>query len=42
MYSSVLGGIVTKPEMMMVPLDDHMVHRGRTSPFSLSLSFSKP
>jgi len=30
MYSSVIGGIVTKPEMMSVPIDDHMVHRGRT------------
>ena len=28
MYSSVLGGIVTHPALMMVPLDDHMVHRG--------------
>jgi 4-amino-4-deoxychorismate lyase len=28
MYSSVLGGIVTDPAMMILPLDDHMVHRG--------------
>jgi 4-amino-4-deoxychorismate lyase len=28
MYSSVLGGIVTDPAMMVLPLDDHMVHRG--------------
>jgi len=28
MYSSVLGGIVTDPTMMVLPLDDHMVHRG--------------
>jgi branched-subunit amino acid aminotransferase/4-amino-4-deoxychorismate lyase len=28
MYSSVLGGIVTDPRLMTVPLDDHMVHRG--------------
>jgi 4-amino-4-deoxychorismate lyase len=28
MYSSVLGGIVTDPALMIVPLDDHMVHRG--------------
>ncbi len=28
MYSSVLGGIVTDPEMMILPMDDHMVHRG--------------
>jgi 4-amino-4-deoxychorismate lyase len=28
MYSSVLGGIVTDPELMVLPLDDHMVHRG--------------
>jgi branched-subunit amino acid aminotransferase/4-amino-4-deoxychorismate lyase len=28
MYSSVLGGIVTDPALMTVPVDDHMVHRG--------------
>jgi 4-amino-4-deoxychorismate lyase len=28
MYSSVLGGIVTDPALMVIPLDDHMVHRG--------------
>ena len=28
MYSSVLGGIVTDAALMVVPLDDHMVHRG--------------
>jgi 4-amino-4-deoxychorismate lyase len=28
MYSSVLGGIITDPALMIVPLDDHMVHRG--------------
>lgn len=28
MYSSVLGGIVTEPTLMIVPADDHMVHRG--------------
>jgi len=28
MYSSVYGGIVTDPALMMLPLDDHMVHRG--------------
>lgn len=28
MYSSVYGGIVTDPLLMMVPVDDHMVHRG--------------
>jgi 4-amino-4-deoxychorismate lyase len=28
MYSSVLGGIVTDPALMIVPMDDHMVHRG--------------
>jgi 4-amino-4-deoxychorismate lyase len=27
-YSSVLGGIVTDPSLMVLPLDDHMVHRG--------------
>src|SRR5512138_2712247 len=28
MYSSVIGGIVTDPALMVLPLDDHMVHRG--------------
>jgi len=28
MYSSVLGGLVTDPALMVLPLDDHMVHRG--------------
>lgn len=28
MYSSWAGGIVTDVELMMVPLDDHIVHRG--------------
>jgi branched-subunit amino acid aminotransferase/4-amino-4-deoxychorismate lyase len=28
MYSSVLGGVVTHPFLMTVPVDDHMVHRG--------------
>lgn len=28
MYSSWLGGIVKEPALMMVPLDDHLVHRG--------------
>ncbi|MGH7930763.1 MAG: aminotransferase class IV [Candidatus Binatia bacterium] len=28
MYSSVLGGIVTDPAIMVLPIDDHMVHRG--------------
>ncbi len=28
MYSSWLGGIVTDPALMVIPLDDHMVHRG--------------
>lgn len=27
-YSSWLGGIVTDPTMMLIPIDDHMVHRG--------------
>ena len=27
-YSSELGGIVTDPALMVVPIDDHMVHRG--------------
>ncbi|MBI1746701.1 MAG: D-amino-acid transaminase [Acidobacteria bacterium] len=28
MYSSLLGGIVTDPAFMVIPIDDHMVHRG--------------
>ncbi len=28
MYSSWYGGIVTHPALMMVPIDDHLVHRG--------------
>ncbi len=28
MYSSVYDGLVTEPVLMMVPVDDHVVHRG--------------
>jgi branched-subunit amino acid aminotransferase/4-amino-4-deoxychorismate lyase len=28
MYSSAFGGIVTDPRVMLVPMDDHLVHRG--------------
>lgn len=28
MYSSIWNGIVTDPAMMLVPVDDHLVHRG--------------
>jgi branched-subunit amino acid aminotransferase/4-amino-4-deoxychorismate lyase len=28
MYSSIYGGIVTDPMLMVLPIDDHMVHRG--------------
>ncbi|MCL7026913.1 hypothetical protein MKW94_023861 [Papaver nudicaule] len=28
MYSSVVGGITTDSEAMVIPMDDHMVHRG--------------
>ncbi|MGM0424406.1 MAG: aminotransferase class IV [Thermodesulfobacteriota bacterium] len=28
MYSSWLGGIVLDPQLMLVPVDDHLVHRG--------------
>lgn len=28
MYSSLYGGVVTDPAAMIVPVDDHMVHRG--------------
>ena len=28
MYSSVLDGIATDPALMLVPVDDHLVHRG--------------
>src|SRR5580765_8623554 len=27
-YSSQLGGIVTDPALMVLPFDDHIVHRG--------------
>jgi branched-subunit amino acid aminotransferase/4-amino-4-deoxychorismate lyase len=28
MYSSWYGGVITDPNLMMVPIDDHLVHRG--------------
>lgn len=28
MYSSAFGGVVTDPALMVVPMDDHMMHRG--------------
>ncbi len=28
MYSSLFGGIITDPRLMLVPADDHLVHRG--------------
>ena len=28
MYSSWFGGIIQDPKLMMVPSDDHLVHRG--------------
>lgn len=28
MYSSVFGGAILDPAMMVIPTDDHMVHRG--------------
>lgn len=28
MYSSTFGGIILDPAMMVIPIDDHMVHRG--------------
>jgi len=28
MYSSLLGGVVTDPVLMQLPIDDHLVHRG--------------
>lgn len=28
MYSSYYGGIITDPALMMIPMDDHLVHRG--------------
>lgn len=27
-YSSLVGGVVTDPALMVLPIDDHMVHRG--------------
>ncbi|MED6144229.1 hypothetical protein PIB30_013836 [Stylosanthes scabra] len=28
MYSSIFGGVTTDPAAMVIPMDDHMVHRG--------------
>lgn len=28
MYSSLIGGITLDPILMVIPIDDHMVHRG--------------
>ncbi|GAB2277985.1 hypothetical protein Dimus_012686 [Dionaea muscipula] len=28
MYSSIFGGIIFDPALMVIPIDDHMVHRG--------------
>ena len=28
MYSSLLDGMVTEPSLMLLPIDDHMIHRG--------------
>ena len=28
MYSSWVGGVVTNPALMLIPIDDHMAHRG--------------
>ncbi|XP_073127298.1 D-amino-acid transaminase, chloroplastic-like [Henckelia pumila] len=28
MYSSIFGGIILDPAMMVIPMDDHLVHRG--------------
>lgn len=28
MYSSIFGGITTDPAAMVIPIDDHIVHRG--------------
>ncbi|CAL9195520.1 unnamed protein product [Musa hybrid cultivar] len=28
MYSSIFGGITTDSAAMVIPMDDHMVHRG--------------
>ena len=28
MFSSWIGGVVTDPALMQIPLDDHLVHRG--------------
>ena len=39
MYSSVLGGIVTDPALMVLPLDDHMVHRGHAVFDTATLSY---
>ena len=31
MYSSIYDGITTDPVLMLVPADDHLVHRGEAS-----------
>jgi len=31
MYSSIHGGVVTDPVLMTLPVDDHLVHRGKYS-----------
>ncbi|KAK6927389.1 Aminotransferase class IV [Dillenia turbinata] len=28
MYSSIFGGIITDPSAMVIPMDDHIIHRG--------------
>lgn len=38
-YSSTLGGIVTDPTYFVVPLDDHMTHRGHAG---RPLGYSSP
>ncbi len=34
-YSSELGGIVTDPALMVVQIDDHMLHRGHGGGYGL-------
>lgn len=36
-YSSELGGIVTDPALMVVQIDDHMLHRGHGGALALTV-----
>jgi branched-subunit amino acid aminotransferase/4-amino-4-deoxychorismate lyase len=42
MYSSWLGGITTDPALMIVPVDDHIVHRGDGIFEAIKVAYAKP